>query len=790
MKRNLFALRVVAVVLTLTMSVGLLSSCQLFGGGNAGSSTPAGSLILGQKLTLTPVNNDAAISLVDDSGMSGLEANNHLCGISAEDMYTFNAGETVIFALPRVESLGQFYVWNYNEPASLDCCVKEMDIKYSLDGADWKDFGVVTLNQSSSEEDQKHGGCVACNYDDPIDFGGVPARFIALTPTSNYGGGSMGLSEIRVFRHKIRPGKGDMITGKVITTVAGVTPEAAFNNQGMSELTGSKATHNNVSSDMWLSNDSLDQSYYVMSMDGTYPISEIALWNYNDAANLGAGVKDFKVYYTVEAPCDIHFEEAPGDEEHNIDETFDFSRGAWQELSIGGETTFTLPQADGSDALAASMILKLDEVVQAQHVKIVPTSTYGGNGVGLSEVRVFAGSGWGVEPAREWTGVLSSSGTFDYQGEAYNRNGGWVGADGVHAYTLNGTQQQGSLSDDSKTFILFQDTVVANMNNYKGWTSRSGYKASHSGWVNMSYLLINGDEPDVRNVQFVLQGKDSDQHPYNNICAKHYWMADITLIDGVLYNAACKYEGWDTPEGAEGYDLVAITLGEDLFPDMNVVPQVVSEQIPDFAQGPIFENTKEAGAPDPDGYIYVYGKNSQGLWQVARCLPIDYASANYDKWEFWGGEEKGWIVGDSQAAFKSVRSKISSYASGNESNIVYSSAGPFAGKYVNLYTQGSIGGQIKLGAADSLTGKFAGPDSTEEKLTDPINVFWAPEKYEYILERGYDAMSQWNYNAKIQVNLSAPGELLFTYHIGTQKTYDQAGLEYVHPIFYNMFEIA
>ncbi len=786
MKHRFLAYRVTALVLTAAMTVGLLGSCKTFN--KTEPATPAGSLILGQKLTLSPVNNDKAIALVDDSGMSGLEANNHLCGTDTADMYTFTAGETVVFSLSRAEALGQLYVWNYNDPAALNCGVKEMNVQYSLDGATWTDFGVVTLAMSSSEEDEKHGGCVAANYGAPIDLGGVSAKFIALTPTSNHGGSSMGLSEVRVFRHKIRPGDGQMITGKVITTVVGTTPEAAFNNQGMSDRDSKTATHNNVSSDMWLSNESVEQSYYVMSMDGTYPIKEIALWNYNDAANLGAGVKEFKVFYTVEAPCSIDFEES-ADGKYNVDETFDFSKGDWKPLTVDGKDVFTLPQGDGSEAMAASLTLTLDEVVQAQHLKIVPVNTYGGNGVGLSEIRVFAGKGWGVEPAREWTGVLSSSGTFDYQGEAYNRNGGWVGADGVHAYTLNGTQQQGSLSDDSKTFVLFQDTVVANMNNYKGWTSYGGYKASHSGWVNMSYLFIEGDEPDVRKVQFVLQGKDSDQHPYNNICAKHYWMADITLINGVLYNAACKYEGWDTPEGAEGYDLVAITLGDDLFPDMNVVPQVVSDQIPDFAQGPIFENTEEAGAPDPDGYIYVYGKNKQGLWQVARCLPEDYAKPNYDKWEFYGGEKKGWIVGNSEEAFKGVQSKISTYASGNESNIVYSAAGPFAQKYVNLYTQGSIGGQIKLGASNSLVGKFAGPDSTEDKFTDPISVFWAPEKYEYILERGYDAMSQWNYNAKIQVNLSKSDELLFTYHIGTQKTRDQAGTEYVHPIFYNMFEI-
>ena len=772
--------RAAAVFLAAAMMTVSVSSCQTKKGSNE-SPTKPGSIILGEMLPLKPMDNDMAITLCDNSGMSGLEANNHLAGTNRTDMYVFDNNATVIFALDRVEALGALYIWNYCEKGKTDCGVKDLNVQYSVDGSNWSNLGDFTLTQASQDEIDAYGGCVASGYDtEPIDFKGVPARYIALTPQSNYGGDKTGLAEVRVFRHKIRPGENDVITGKVVRATVGKTPEAAFNNQGMSDLTTKTATHNNVASDMWYSDKSLEESFLVLSLDGTYPVKEITLWNYNDATNLGAGVQQFEVYYTVESPCDIEYEkvtDADGNE-HNTAEHFDFTKGSWTQLTIDNNGTFTLPQGDGSDALAASLTLTLPEATQMQHLKIVPKSTYGGSGVGLSEVRVFAGKGWGVEPAREWTGLLSSSGTFGYQGKAYERNGGWVGADGVHAYTLNGTQQQGSLGEDGKAFILFQDTVVANMNNYKGWTARGGYKASHSGWVNMSYLFLNGNRPDVRKAQFVLQGKDSDRHPYNNICAKHYWMADITLIDGVLYNAACKYEGWDTPQGAEGYDLVAITLGDDLFPDMNVVPEVVREQIPDYAQGPIFENTKEAGAPDPDGYIYVYGKSAGGQWIVARCLPEDYAQGNYDKWTFWGGQKKGWCK-DSADAYKSVNAKVSSYHSGNESNIVYSSSGPFAGKYLNLYTEGSIGGQMKIGASDSLLGKF----------DDPISVLWAPEKYEYVLDRGYNAISQWNYNAKIQISLSKPGELLFTYHIGTQNTFDQAALEYVHPVFYNMFQI-
>lgn len=802
-----FAVRLTAAVLVAVMSLSAVASCKPKG--FEGSSTPAGSLILGEILTLTPNGNNKAISLVDNSGMSGIEASNHLAGTDAKDMYVFENGQGVVLQHTEAESLGQLYIWNYSESGKTNCGVKELNIKYSVDGTNWTDFGNVTLPEASQAEIDAEGGCVAANYGDPINLNGVPGKYICLTPVSNHGGEFTGLAEVRLFRHKIRPGNGYMITGEVlaskkdVTATPGTNPSAAMNNQGMSDLSSKTATHNNIPADMWYAESADQDIYYVLSLDGTYPVKEIVFWNYNDPANLGAGINEFEIYYTVESPCDIDLEKNNDEKPKNINETINFTNGAWKKLEIGEQKSFTMAKADGSEALAASLVLTLDEVVQAQHIKIVPKSNHGGAGYGLSEVRFFAGKGWGVEPAREWTGLLSSSGTFDYQGSAVRdgggeRDGGWVGADGIHMYTMNGgTQQQGALNENSKTFILFQDTVVANMNNYKGWTSTHGYKASHSGWVNMSYLVIDGSEPDVRKVQFILKGKNSENHPYGDICDRHYWIGDMTMINGKMYAMATRYMGWDKPEGPEGYDLIEIFFDEQGNPDMDKVPvQIVDSKqdpergggIPWYARGAIFENTKEAGAPNPDGYIYVFSTNG-GKFRVSRCLPEDYAG-NYDKWEFWGGEKKGWL-NDSDAAFKVMQSQMSTYSIGNESNVVYSSAGPFAGKYLNLFTADSVFGQIKIGMTDSLTSKFAGPELEEGKLNmSAMSVMWAPEQYEYVLDRGYEASEQWDYNAKIQITLSKPGELLFTYHIGINNTIQNTvGLEYVHPVFYNMFQI-
>ena len=781
------SMRFVSVVLAALLCVMLFTSAAEPEGESAGSK-----LILGEYLRMTCIAGNAE-ALIDDSGMSGIESSLHLCGTDTRDMFVFDNNGTVVFMLSRAESLGQFYIWNYNDPSDLASGVKELNVQYSLDGANWTALGNFTLNMSSGDEDQKYSGCVAANYDDPINFNGVPAKYIALTPVSNHGGSKTGLSEIRVFRHKIRPDVGDMVTGEVINITAGVTPEAALNNQGMSDLTSASATHNNVPSDMWLSNEDISASYYTVNMDGTYPISSVTIWNYNDPANLGAGVKDFKIYYTRELPCAIN--NKTNSEGKVESQTFDFSKGSWTALEINGQNTFTLPQGDGSDKLSG-FTLTFDEVIEAQHIKIVPVSTYGGSGVGLSEVRFFAGKGWGIEPARLWTGLLSTSGSFPYSGTAYGTDDrGWIYADGVYSYHMTGAQKQGSLTEDSVIFITFEDTAYGNMYNYKNWNSRTGYRsARHSGWVNMSYLVIKGNKPDVRNAQFILQGKDSDIHPLHDIMGKVYWTGDFTWIDddegGGLYVHAP-----DVSDQSSGVpvDMVKIYFNDDMTPNMDIVPKVINndkagEFVPSFADGTIYENTVAAGAPNPDGYIYIFTEKSGGLLRVARCLPSDFASG-FDNYEFWGGEEKGWVKGD-ESVTKTRKANVSSYDPGGEAAIAYMFDGAFAGKYVNIYTEGSIGGQLKMGVSDSLTGMFTGPAQGESKVSNPLSLMWGTEQYKLTLYRGYDGVSQWNYNAKSHPAISAEGELLISYHIGAQNAIDSmTAYEYTHPVFYNMFSV-
>ena len=98
---------------------------------------------------------------------------------------------------------------------------------------------------------------------------------------------------------------------------------------------------------------------------------------------------------------------------------------------------------------------------------------------------------------------------------------------------------------------------------------------------------------------------------------------------------------------------------------------------------------------------------------------------------------------------------------------------------------------MKLGVSPTLIGKYSGEilsDGTQAKY--PLSIFFAAEKYKFVLYRGYDAFNMWGYNAKSHPVLSEEGEPLISYHIGAQQSqHNNMGMEYTHPVFINMFSI-
>jgi len=99
------------------------------------------------------------------------------------------------FDFDGIYKLEEMWVWNYNvlfEPV-LGLGMKDVKIEYSPDGAAW------TL--LSETQFARAPGSISHERDATIDFGGVAAKAVRLTPTSNWGGlvKQYGLAEVRFF---------------------------------------------------------------------------------------------------------------------------------------------------------------------------------------------------------------------------------------------------------------------------------------------------------------------------------------------------------------------------------------------------------------------------------------------------------------------------------------------------------------------------------------------------------------------------------------------------------------
>ncbi len=737
-------------------------------------------ILVGEMLTLTSLT-EGAESVVNNRGMSGLKAPNHLHAafdssdmfdknFAYESMYYSDKAEELIFDVGTTEALGKMYIWNLNDISKLDSGIQWIDLQYSIDGESYKRLGTYALAPCVQADNEKHNGNMATNTVDgnkPIDFGGVPARYIKIIPLTNWGGDEYGLSEIRVFRHKITPSKGEMIFAEAWENNSDSPAYNLVNNTGMSDLgsTVGKATGSNNPKDMWTTSN--ENPTLVFNLDGTYPISQMEIWNYNDPDNLDYGAKEIKVYYTVKRPYEVTRVDGK--------EYCDFSKGDWRELG-----TYELEKGTGKDNVASSLTIDF-EGVHAQHIKFEIVSNHGGKNIGLSEVRVYSDAGWAVEPSRRWSGLMSSSGSFPYQGNhstmpfAGNNNGsGWIGADGIISTSLDGVRLPGEIKDDSKTIITFQDSFIGNFGNYRRFDMEHGFGPSNGfnvGMKNMAYIFVDGKEPDPRNVQWhhELEGDLSKDHPLRNIVDGQYWLAYSVRLNDYLYTLAAQFEGLTLL----GQDLIRTPIAENGFPTMSEKAEKIIKDNASMIDGVDYESIYQEG-----DYIYQFGRKNNRL-VVCRIHVDDFPTGK--GYKYWDGRD--WVDDHTKV------SRISNYRPGNEFNITYMTSGVFANKYVNVYTEGDVWGEVAIAVSDKITGPF-------EKVT---NLYFATESYEFNRDSYKDldiVYTQWNYNAKSQPALSTEGELLINYHFGLHDDrvpswgiFNAVGKEYEHPTFIRLIEV-
>jgi len=155
--------------------------------------------IAGDRITATASSSGIGQGPENTVNGSGLDVNNldlHSTELTA--MWLTAVGETgpawIQYEFDKVCKLHEMWVWNHNsmlEPAIGYGC-KEVTIEYSVDGTDYTTLG-------TAHEFARAPGTADYAPNTTVDFEGAAAKYVRLTPNSNWGGllAQYGLSEVR-----------------------------------------------------------------------------------------------------------------------------------------------------------------------------------------------------------------------------------------------------------------------------------------------------------------------------------------------------------------------------------------------------------------------------------------------------------------------------------------------------------------------------------------------------------------------------------------------------------------
>lgn len=328
-----------------------------------------------------------------------------------------------------------------------------------------------------------------------------------------------------------------------------------------------------------------------------------------------------------------------------------------------------------------------------------------------------------VEAAPEWSAL-------------FIRNNGWFGGDGIYTIPFSGKEHKPA---DSLLFI-FSDSMIGTIIND---SLQPGSRMVHN-----SIAILKG-----KDLQF-FWGKNEQQEPApvfeprtpHTEKTDYYWLGDGFVNqeqDNTLY--IFGYRVRNVSEEAFGFREVGNTLIK--IPAGTPVPFKGYQQmdtplfftdkgghIGSFGTG-IFVNTAKAGAPSPDGYVYVYGVHGLDKQMVvARVKPAVFD--RFDQWRFWDG--KTWNKDMNRVA--DVTNKVS-----NELSV---SVLP-DGRYALIFQEGGMSTFISMRIGASPKGPFG-----------PVIRLWDcssdAEEKTYVM-----------YNAKAHPGLSAAGELLISYNVNS-----------------------
>lgn len=328
-----------------------------------------------------------------------------------------------------------------------------------------------------------------------------------------------------------------------------------------------------------------------------------------------------------------------------------------------------------------------------------------------------------ARPAPEWTAL-------------FERRTGWLAADGLYSIPR----------PDGSTLLLFSDTILGDGH---------GDRIDGLQFLNNTVAVLDGTAPDPAAVAFHWRGGAGDTQTVfvprtpSADAGSWYWLGDGFVnpaLGDTTYVFAYRMRRTDAdgifnfaPDG-----VALLALPPDDPPPFRrhvqretpfFVPAAPDRRERLFGSG-VFVNTEAAGAPAPDGYVYVYGIDEavKGLL-VARVRPA--AFGEFDAWRFWNGQ--GWTAEMAEAAV--VTTRIS-----NELSVT-----PLAdGRYLLVF-------QLDTAAPDVAARVGATPYGPFGEVQ---TLYRCPEA-----EADLGDLDLFCYNAKAHPHLSPDGRLLVSYNV-------------------------
>jgi hypothetical protein len=329
--------------------------------------------------------------------------------------------------------------------------------------------------------------------------------------------------------------------------------------------------------------------------------------------------------------------------------------------------------------------------------------------------------------------------------EMLRQTSGWLGADGVYAVAMNGVEKPGQASK-SETLLWFSDTIIGKIAD----------DSLQAGWemVHNSVGYLPGGVPDPARIRFSwrkgAQGEALsmfEPRTPNTGKGDYYWLGDGFFnhaTDSTIYIFAYRIK--NVPGGVYPFEDVGVSL--IALPKGSRPPFAKQRQLdtPLFLKDSkgrgkvvfgisVMANTLGAGAPKPDGYIYIYGLRGPGKELLVARVP-DEAFEDFARWRYWDGGK--WNADVHQAI--ALTSRVS-----NEMSVSFMEDG----RVMATYQLDTNSPTVSIQVGQSPTGPF-----------QPMKkIYETPEIYEDI--------DFYTYNAKAHPHLSSPGELLISYNVNS-----------------------